>query len=98
MPLNLRTIRESRGLSQAELARRIDADKSMISRLESGRTRLASHHIRRLTAALDCRPDDLVADGMPLTDDERELIDRVRDLAQEDFAYVRQMVERLGRR
>lgn len=94
---NLKWLRESRGLSQAELARRIHVDKSTISRIEAEGVRLASHHIERLVKALGCRAEDLVADGVPLNDEEREFIDLIRTLDAGDRNHVIATAKRLRR-
>ena len=62
-PINLRLkeLREVRGWSQAELARRSGVHQSVISRLENGRTRSVSFpNLERLADALGCDPGYLV--------------------------------------
>ncbi len=56
----LREIRTQRGLTLEDVARRADIDVSTLSRLESGKRRLALDHLPRLAAALSITTDDLL--------------------------------------
>src|ERR1700760_1301398 len=56
----LRELRTERGLTLEEVARRADIDISTLSRLESGKRRLALDHLPRLAAALSVSTDDLL--------------------------------------
>ena len=47
--------RASAGLTQEQLARRMDTTQSVIARLESGRTRPSTRTLERLAAATDTR-------------------------------------------
>ena len=58
----LRTLREARGWSIDELARRSHIGSSTISRLETGHRRLALDHLVVLARALDTSVDELLAD------------------------------------
>lgn len=59
--LRLRELRDVRGWSQAELARRSGVNQSIISRLENGDTRSVSfENLERLAAAVACDPGYLV--------------------------------------
>jgi len=69
-PNNLRAWREYRGLSQAELAEKVDTNANMIGYLEAGERGLSLKWLRRLAPALDTNvgmlaqydPNDLSAD------------------------------------
>lgn len=61
----IRELRDARGLSQAELGRRIGATKQQISHLEHGRRRLTDTWIHKLAAALAVSPSDLLAPEPP---------------------------------
>ncbi len=52
--------REELGLTKTEVARRIGTSKQHYGRLESGETSLDAEWLRKLAAALQCRPVDLV--------------------------------------
>ena len=54
----IRRARQSRGLTQRELARRADADVTWLSRLEAGGNP-AWGTIKRVAAALEMRPSEL---------------------------------------
>lgn len=56
----LRELRTQRGLTLEEVATRADVDVSTLSRLESGKRRLALDHLPRLAAALSVSTDDLL--------------------------------------
>jgi transcriptional regulator with XRE-family HTH domain len=56
----LRTLRQARGWTLDELARRANMGPSTISRLETGRRRLAIDHLVTLARALDTTVDELL--------------------------------------
>jgi len=56
----LRELRNQRGLTLEEVAGRADIDVSTLSRLESGKRRLALDHLPRLASALSVSTDDLL--------------------------------------
>jgi len=60
-PHALRRIREARGLSRAELARRSAFSESHIVKLERGEARLHVDDLAAFARALDCAPADLVS-------------------------------------
>jgi transcriptional regulator with XRE-family HTH domain len=59
-PHALRRIREARGLSRAELARRAGFSASHVVKLERGEARLHVDDLAAFAAALACEPADLV--------------------------------------
>ncbi len=61
----LRELRAQRGLTLAQVAERASIDLSTLSRLESGKRRLALDHLPRLAAALGVSADELVGAGPP---------------------------------
>jgi transcriptional regulator with XRE-family HTH domain len=65
----LRELRTQRGLTLEEVATRADIDVSTLSRLESGKRRLALDHLPRLASALSVTTDDLMR--APEADDPR---------------------------
>ncbi len=56
----LRQLRTEQGLTLQEVADRANIDLSTLSRLESGKRRLALDHVPALAAALGVRTDDLL--------------------------------------
>ncbi len=58
----LRTLRQARGWTIEEMARRSNFGPSTISRLETGRRRLAVDHLVALAQALDTTVDELLVD------------------------------------
>ena len=63
----LRELRLEQGLTLQQVSERALIDISMLSRLESGKRRLALDHIPRLAAALGVSADDLLG-GAPASD------------------------------
>lgn len=59
-PNYLRQWREHRGLTQAELANRVDTSTNMIQYLENGQRGLSAKWLRRLADALDTTPGHLL--------------------------------------
>lgn len=56
----LRELRTQRGLTLDDVAKRADIDVSTLSRLESGKRRLALDHLPRLATALSVSTDELL--------------------------------------
>ncbi|HMJ33135.1 MAG TPA: helix-turn-helix domain-containing protein [Baekduia sp.] len=61
----LRELRTERGLTLQQVAERANIDLSTLSRLESGKRRLALDHVPALCAALGVSADELLASAPP---------------------------------
>src|SRR5689334_10585985 len=61
----LRALRAERGLTLAQVAERANLDVSTLSRLETGKRRLALDHIPALAAALGVTADALLGSAPP---------------------------------
>jgi len=61
----LRELRSEQGLTLQQVSERAHIDVSMLSRLESGKRRLALDHIAGLAAALGVSADDLLGGAPP---------------------------------
>lgn len=59
----IREWRERRGLSQIELAEKVNTSSQQIGKLEAGARRLAQNWMERLAEALGCAPADLLPGG-----------------------------------
>jgi transcriptional regulator with XRE-family HTH domain len=59
----LRELRTQRGLTLDDVAKRADIDVSTLSRLESGKRRLALDHLPRLASALSVTTDELLRES-----------------------------------
>ena len=91
------------GLSQTELARRAGyADKSGISKIESGDRGLTPEKIELFARALDMNPSDLFPsvwdrplrdDALVLTADEELLICKLRELPDRDRDYILRVLD-----
>ncbi len=60
--MNLRQARQSRGLTQEQLARKIGVDQAAISRMENGKQRITLELLGRMAEALGMDPRDLFPD------------------------------------
>lgn len=81
MDNRIQHLRKKRGLSQDDLAERMDCSQPQVQRLERGGRRLSLDWMRSVAKALDCYVADLlVNDDNPdrLDDDERELVESYR--------------------
>lgn len=73
-PNFLKAWREFRGMTQAELAERVDTNANMIGYLESGERGLSAKWLRKLAPALDTTP------GMILDHDPNDLDSDIIDI------------------
>src|SRR5688572_8618297 len=62
----LRELRSQQGLTLQQVAERANLDVSTLSRLESGKRRLALDHLPGLARALGVSVDDLVSERPPV--------------------------------
>ncbi|MDI6710424.1 MAG: helix-turn-helix transcriptional regulator [Bacillota bacterium] len=58
--LKIKAIRESRGLTQAQLARMVQTDTSLICKIEKGCTASSLQTLRKIAAALDVKVSELI--------------------------------------
>lgn len=65
---NLKNLREKSGLSQEELADKMDVSRQSVSKWETGEAYPKMEHIFALTDILDCRLGDLVGEEAPETE------------------------------
>ncbi|MFN3523375.1 MAG: helix-turn-helix transcriptional regulator [Phenylobacterium sp.] len=83
-PNRLQSIREARGLSVAELARRVGVTPQEIGYLETGKRQLTVTWLKRLAAVLDCAPWSIVTDETSdLSTDEQQLVAAYRRMPKE---------------
>lgn len=59
----IRKLRKAHGLSQEELAERVDISTTHMSHIETGNTKLSLPVLVDLAAALEVRVDDLLSDN-----------------------------------
>lgn len=60
LPKKIIDLRESNDWSQAELARRLDVNKSVMNRIESGERKVSSDELKRLSDIFDVSTDYLL--------------------------------------
>lgn len=75
----IRKIRKAHGLSQEELAERIDISTTHMSHIETGNTKLSLPVFVDIATALDVRTDDLLDDNSVTTSAALEEISSVLD-------------------
>lgn len=97
-PINnrIRELREARGWSQQALAERVfpPTTKTQISKLENGQRDLSDDWKRRLAAALDVAPLDLVPGlGMATTEQEQSILNMYRMLSDDDRSKFENLVK-----
>ena len=56
----LRTIRKEAGVSQVELAKRLEVPQSFVSKIESGERRIDIVELRRVCVALGCTLEHVI--------------------------------------
>ena len=59
--MQIEALRKIRGLTQAELAKRIGVDQTAVHMWEAGKTTPRLPHLKLLARELDCSLDDLVS-------------------------------------
>lgn len=67
LPNRLREIRLHRGYTAESLAKQVGTDKTMITRLETGRRTLSIDWLNRLAPALNCSPAEILNNGHSAT-------------------------------
>lgn len=89
----LREWRKKKGLSQEQLANRLDTNKGQISKLERGDQRMNDDWIAGLANALDIEPGDLLRDPEAPT-----LNDLLRSASPEQMQEIRAIAQIMLRR
>lgn len=95
-PNRIRELRMLAGLSQQTVADRVGVSKVTISDLERGNMRLDVEYMKRIAAALNVTPADLLpleANPWALSDDERAIIERYRNGNEEQRQQVQRMAD-----
>lgn len=90
--------RKAVGLTQAQLAERLNLSLDAISRLERGNIGLTVERLVELAEIFGCETADLLHEGSTrVRDQARELEDLLQELAEEErielLSLVRQMIE-----
>ncbi len=80
---NIKKFRLSKGLTQAQLADKINVSEKTISSWEVNRTEPSVGYIEELASALNCRKSDLIGEPANLTPNEYAIIKKIRFL--DDF-------------
>lgn len=81
--LRIREAREELGLQQNDIAKALDIQPNNVSRWENGERHLRAWQLIMLAEAMKCAPAFLIEGGDGLSDEERELIEFVRQNPQD---------------
>lgn len=97
MANRIRHFRETRGLSCQQLAAIVDPPTSgtTIHRLEHGYQTLSDDWMRRLSAALDVHPADLMPETDLLSEESKAIARIAERLGEDDRRMLLHMAERL---
>lgn len=89
----LKEWRDKRGLTQEQLADRIDVSRGLIAQYESSKTKIPESRIYALAQALDCDPGDLFRVNPEKEGDLVDISDELRGLSpserSEALGYIR---------
>ncbi len=99
----VRKIRESKGLTQTEVADKIDMDQSQYSRLEKNTTDPSVSTLNRIASALginltDLFAEDLLTDKNSVDKSVQEKMIEAEQLDEEDKKMVFHLIDRLNSR
>jgi len=83
-PNRLKQLRKARGITLDTLAAKVGTTNQQISHLELGKRQLTVEWLRRLAAALDCHPWEIVAGPETSGSREAELLKCFRSLSETD--------------
>lgn len=92
-PNRIRELREAKGLSQYELGQLAGTGNQQISRLEMGKRSLTTEWMRRLSAALGCKPWELLAEDEGMKHSELHALRLFRSLDDDRKEHVIQMLQ-----
>ena len=95
-PNRIRELREAIGMSQAELARRIAITPGALQKVEVGARKLDQQWMRRVAPHLGVTPAELlppVDNPYILSDEERQIIDRMRAGDRDTRHQLRQIAD-----
>ena len=70
----IKEIRERRGFTQPELAKKVGTGRSQIAKLERGDRQLTQQWMVRISKALECEPPDLLPGAPVITERERAVL------------------------
>lgn len=94
LPNKIIDLRESKDWSQAELARRLDVNKSVMNRIESGERKVSSDELKKLSDIFDVSTDYL----LERTDEKEKTPSLVAahlddDVSEEDMEDILKYIE-----
>lgn len=93
----IRQWRKHRGLTQQELAKRIDYTDGAISHIETGQSAYTQTFLEAIAKALDCKPGDLIFHEPKTASNKDKINQMVASMDEEDTAILMVMVEAFWR-
>lgn len=81
----VRECRQAAGLSQAELAGKVDLDRTMLAKVETGRRRLDALELARLASALEVPMEHLLEDRPLVLSRRAQLAEAHSDAAKDSY-------------
>lgn len=81
---HLKSLREARGLSLVGLATKVGTTGQQISHLELGKRHLTVEWLKKLAAALDCHPWEIVEERPAIDEREEQLVALFKGMVPED--------------
>lgn len=93
----LRKIRESKGLSQASVAKAVGISPAHLARLESGKRGLYLDDFVRIVEALGDKPGNLLPNDLGTIGHVKPLIDRLSTVDEKVLAHIAAIVDRVIR-
>ncbi|MBG9549289.1 MULTISPECIES: helix-turn-helix domain-containing protein [Cytobacillus] len=77
-------LRERKGLSQRELARRVDLNPSVMNRIETGDRPLRADELKRISDALGVQVDEILGSSTKnSTKDEKDIAKRMEEIRED---------------
>lgn len=77
-------LRERKGLSQRELARRIDLNPSVMNRIETGERPLRADELKKVSDVLGVNADEILGSNpKPLTKDAKDIAKRMEEIRED---------------
>jgi transcriptional regulator with XRE-family HTH domain len=93
----LRSVREAKGLKQADVAKAVGISPAHLARLESGKRRLYLDDFIMIAEALGDRPGNLLPNDLGTIGHVKPLIDRLQKIDEKLFSHIVAIVDRVLR-
>lgn len=99
LPIRIVDLREKAGMTQTELAKKMDFDKSTMSKVENGTRKVSSDELRKLSKIFDVSADYLLGNENKSSEKTADLADKDtvftyegRQIPPEDLEYMKRLL------